>query len=605
MVAMKARTDGYVELRDYAAIGDGRTVALIARDGSVDWLPIPDMDSTPVFARLLDAEGGGQIELEPTEPYTVRRSYLSGTNVLRTTFTTESGVARVTDALVTGLAGRLPWVELARRIEGIRGAVKFRWKVAPGTRFASSSPWVEDGPLGKILRIDTVNLTVRGIQHGPRGGGDRAIAGGFRTSKGSRHLLVVAGTSDGPLPIPVGKYTDAAVDRSISTWRAWSKEFSYDGPWAPHVQRSALALKLLMFASTGSIAAAPTTSLPESLRGGKNWDYRYAWVRDLAYTVHSLVRFGLREETHSAVAWLLRALKDHGPELQIFYTLRGELPGEVTMHQVPGWRGIGPVVSGNRATDQVQLSVFGDLFDVIRIYVHAGNVLDVETGRLLESFAERTAGAWRQEDAGMWELEEQRHNTSSKMGCWQALDAAAQLCEAGHMPGDAKRWRAECDEIRTWIDEHCWSDALQAYVAHAGDESLDASVLLHATSGFDRGPRMSSTIDAIRNELGRGPLLYRYSGADQEEGAFVACSFWMASALACVGRHDEATALMDELVQLSNDVGLLAEMIEPSDRSFLGNLPQGLSHIGLINAAITIEELSGADGASRSARRQK
>jgi len=232
-------------------------------------------------------------------------------------------------------------------------------------------------------------------------------------------------------------------------------------------------------------------------------------------------------------------------------------------------------------------------------------VLDVETGRLLESFAERTAGLWRQEDAGMWELEEQHHNTSSKMGCWQALDAAAQLCEAGHMPGDAKRWRAECDEIRAWIDEHCWSDTLQAYVAYAGDEQLDASVLLHATSGFDRGPRMSSTIDAIRNELGRGPLVYRYSGVDQEEGAFVACSFWMASALACVGRHDEATALMDELVELTNDVGLLAEMIEPSDLSFLGNLPQGLSHIGLINAAITIEELSGAAGASRSARRQK
>ena len=401
MVARKARTDCYVDLREYAAIGDGKTVVLIARDGSVDWLPIPDLDSTPVFARLLDADGGGQIEPAPTEPYDVKRSYLSGTKLLRTTFTTESGIARVTGALVTG---------------------------ALVTGVAARPPRVEDGPLGKILRIDTVNLTVRGIQHGPRGRGDRAI----------------------------------------SAWRARSKEFSYDGPWALHVQRSARALKLLLFASTDSVAAAPTTSLPESLHGGKNWEYRYAWVRDLAYTVHSLVRFGLREKTHSAVA------------------------------------------SGNRANDQVQLSVFGDLFDVIRSYVTAGNVLDVETGRLLESFAERAALAWRQEGAGMWALQEQRRNTSSKRGCWQALDAAAQLCEAGHIPGDAKRWRAECAEIRTWIDGHCRSDALQAYVA---------------------------------------------------------CSFWMASALACVGRHDEATALVD--------------------------------------AAITIEEFSGADGASRSARRQK
>jgi len=228
----------------------------------------------------------------------------------------------------------------------------------------------------------------------------------------------------------------------------------------------------------------------------------------------------------------------------------------------------------------------------MRIYVEAGNVLDSGTGRLLASVADRTCDLWRQPDSGMWELEEQQEYSSSRMGCWQALDSAVSLAERGQIPGSPDRWRIERDAITAWIADNCWSEPKQSYVSHPGSDELDASVLLHATSGFDRGKRMSATIDAIRAELGRGVLLYRYSGVDSEEGAFVACSFWMASALACVGRHREAVELMDELMTLSNDVGLYSEMIEPSDLSFLGNLPQGLSHLALVNAAITIDELA-------------
>jgi GH15 family glucan-1,4-alpha-glucosidase len=589
--AQDDRVDGYVDLRSYAAIGDGRTVALIARDGAIDWLPIPSLDSAPVFARLLDAEHGGAIELAPVEPFTVRRRYVPGTNVLETTFRTESGTARVTDALVTGIAGRLPWVELARRVDGLKGSVKFRWRVAPGTRLGEAQPWKDDTVHGTVLRIDGVTLAVRGLDHGQRGGGDRAIAGGFSTSEKSRHMLTMVGTADQPLHVPQPELTDESIDRTIESWRDWSRQFRYEGPWADAVQRSALALKLLIHAPTGALAAAATTSLPETLDGSKNWDYRFGWVRDVAYALESLLRFGLREEPQAAVAWLLSTIEKNGPRLHVFYTLGGEISESVTRPEVPGWRGIGDVIVGNEAESQLQLGVYGDLFTMMRNHVAAGNLLDVETGRLLAGFADRVCDDWQRRDSGMWELPETQHYTASKMGCWNALNSAVILCDAGQIPGRSDRWRLERDTIRSWIEKNCWSEARKAWVAWPGSDTLDTAVLLHAVSGFDRGERMSSTIDAVRDELGRGPLVYRFTAAIEEEGAFVACSFWMASALACIGRHDDARQLMDQLVALSNDVGLYSEMIDPADSAFLGNLPQALSHLALITAAMTIDEL--------------
>lgn len=518
------------------------------------------------------------------------RRYIDGTNVLETTFTTASGSAKVTDALVTGIAGRLPWTELARRVDGISGSVKLRWRVAPGTCLGTASPWVETTAHGKVIRANGVTLAVVGVDHGPRGGGNRALAGSFTTSKSSRHVLTILGTSNEPLHLADAARTDIGIDRTIANWQNWSREFNYDGPWADAVQRSALALKLLIYSPTGAIAAAATTSLPESVSGGKTWDYRFAWVRDVSYTLEALIRFGLREETHAAIAWLLTTIRERG--LHIFYTLDGSDPAEVKEHDVPGWRGSGPVIDGNPARDQLQLGVYGDLFDMMRRYVEAGNVLDAETGRTLAAVADQASDSWRLADSGMWELEELKQYTASRMGCWSALNSAVRLCELGQIPGDGARWAAERDAIAEWINENCWSETRQSYVSFPGSDELDATVLLHAPSGFNRGERMSSTIDALRTELGRGPLLYRFSGAEAEEGAFVACSFWMAAALACVGRTEEAVTLMDEMVALGNDVGIYSEMIEPDSGDFLGNLPQALSHLALVNAAITIEQLT-------------
>jgi GH15 family glucan-1,4-alpha-glucosidase len=588
------------DLRSYAPIGDGRTVALIGLRGQVDWLPIPDLGSMPVFARLLDDDTGGCIELEPVGEYTVTRRYVSGTNVLRTTFTTEHGRATITDALVTGIAGRLPWAELARRIDGVSGSVEFTWRVRPGTALGTASPWIEGSTRGPIIRSGATTIAVVGDEYGPNevdvdGSMPTELTGRFATTEQSRHLLIVVATHGEPIHLPIPANVDVGIDRTIDNWRAWSRAFSYEGPWADQVQRSALALKLLIFSPTGAIAAAATTSLPENPRGAKNWDYRFAWVRDLAYTAHALVRFGLREETHAAVSWLLRTIRENGPELHIFYGLEGGVPDGVVEHDVQGWRGIGPVVSGNPAQGQLQLGVYGDLFAICRTYVDAGNVLDVETGRLLAEVADRTCDLWRNRDAGMWELPGEEHYVSSKMGCWQALGDAVHLAELGQVAGSADRWRAEQTRIREWIDEHGWNEERGAYVMFPGSDDLDASVLLHAMSGFDRGDRMSSTIDALTAELGEGALLYRYSGVQQEEYTFVACAFWRASALACVGRHDEAIAAMDELVGMTNDVGILAEMIDPADGAHWGNLPQALSHLALINAALTIKELTEED----------
>jgi GH15 family glucan-1,4-alpha-glucosidase len=584
------RTDGYADLRSYAPIGDTRTVALVARDGSVDWWPVPDLDSCPTFAALLDAHNGGRVELTPVEPATTTRRYLPGTNVLETTHVTASGTVRVTDALNTGVAGRLPWTELARRVDGVAGRVPMRFSVAPGTCLNSSSPWAHDTVHGTVLRVHDVTMAVRLLGEADIDVTDQAVRGTFTARTGLRHLVGVTASSNEPLHLSTPRDVDAGLDRTIAAWQGWSAQFSTPGPWADAVQRSALILKLLLHGPSGSIAAAATTSLPESRDGGKNWDYRFAWIRDAAYTLKALFRFGIREETQAAVSWLLHAIHRHGPEMQVFYTLGGGLPAPQEFPEVAGWRGIGPVVVGNAAVDQLQLSVFGDVFDMVRLYVDHGHVLDAGTGRLLAGLADQACDAWRHRDAGLWELERREHYTSSKLSCWQALRCAYHLAQMGQIPGEPTRWAAEAERIRAWVHEHCWSDRRRAFVWYPGTEELDTSILLHAGSGFDVGPRMSSTIDALRAELGAGPLLYRYTGAAKEEAAFVASSFWAVSALHACGRTGEARALMDELVPLANDVGVLAEMIDPADGSFLGNLPQGLSHLALVGAALDLEE---------------
>jgi GH15 family glucan-1,4-alpha-glucosidase len=576
---------GYAGLRDYGAIGDTRTVALIATDGSIDWLPIPGLDSMPVFARLLDAGNGGFFALRPVGEFDVSRRYEDRTNILVTTFSTASGVVRVTDALTMGVAGPPPWTELARQVEGVDGRVEMCWRVAPGTGLNSRSPWVQQTPHGAVLRLDAITMALCADNIGERSVDDQALHGSFTTHGGSRHLLALVASRGEPLRLPELDRVEQNIERTRRQWRRWSSQFTYDGPWQDEALRSMLTLKLLTHGPSGAIAAAATTSLPESPAGGKNWDYRFAWLRDSAYALHCMLAFGDFEDMHASVSWLLRTVRSRHGGVPVLAGLDGAQPDGITEHDVPGWRGIGPVVSGNPATGQLQLGVYGDLFDLVHTYVRAGNVLDLDTARFLAAAADRVCDIWRHRDAGMWELRDSQHYTSSKMACWQALQHAGDLVEAGHITGQNDRWRAERDRIRAWIDRHCWNDDVGAYTWYPGTTRLDTSVLLHArATGFAADERMNSTLDAILDQLSAGPHLYRYTGAAAEEKTFTACGFWAVAALAGLDRRAEAEKRLSELLRSANDVGLFAEMVDAGDEAFWGNLPQALSHLAVTTA---------------------
>ena len=588
------RQDGFAPIADYGVLGDGRTVALVAGDGQVDWWPIPSLDAPPACAAILDPTDGGFFRLAPRGDYRVERRYLPGTNVLEATYTLPDGaVARVTDSLNTGLRGFLPWTELARRVEGVRGEVDFAWHFEPGDRFGSARAWTTSrgGVPVVVLGDQTIGLVIDGgdslcVEHA-------CVRGRLMTTPGSRALVAAVAADDQPLFLPAPEHIDARIDRTVDTWRRFTRDtLDYRGPHGGHVERSALTLKLLIAAS-GAIAAAATTSLPERIGGPKNWDYLYAWVRDASFTLDALITLGMHEEAQLATTWLLRALRQTSPQLHIFYDLDGDPVGQETQLAVPGYRNSAPVRAGNGASTQSQLGTYGDLFDTVSRYLSAGHVLDAASGRMLADLADRCCDTWKTKDSGIWELGQLEHYTISKIGCWVALERAAHLATEGHLPSHhSERWRTEAREIRRWVLEHCWSERKRAYTFYAGSEDLDAAVLLAGRTGFDRSRRLATTAEAVIAELGAGPLVYRYSGMEKEEGAFVACSFWLVEALAWTGQVARAEKTMEEAVALASPLGLLSEEIDPESGDFLGNTPQGLSHLALINAAHTLHAVA-------------
>lgn len=588
------RTDGYAPLEDYAVLTDGRTSALISLDGRVDWWPVSTLDALPVCAAVLDAEGGGCLSLSPVGESDVVREYVGGTNVLESVFTTGDGSVRVTSALNMSSSGRLPWTELALRVEGLSGEVAMSWAFTCDTRFQADgvSIAVEQGV--PIVRLGTCTIAALFSNENDIVVKPDQVSAVFTVKAGSKVVVALLATDDEPVFVPALSAIDARLDASKDNWRRWSAMINPTQNWQPAVARSALVLKSLLAEYTGAIAAAATTSLPERIGGPKNWDYRFSWVRDSSFAIDALINLGLSEEVHNAVAWLLQAIRRNGPDLHVFYTLAGEKPGDEKYLDATGYRGSRPVRTGNRAASQLQLGNYGDVFDTVHRYVKDGNLLDLRSQGLLGELADRCCEEWRLPDSGIWELPALQHYTISKIGCWVALDRAVLLHEMNQLrTGDTKRWRREREAIRRYVERECWSELKQSYTFYAGTDDLDASVLLSARTGFDVGTRMTTTIDAVSKELRHGPLVYRYTGAEASEGAFVACTFWLVQALAASGQRDQAVKLMDEAVTLTNDVGVLSEQIDPTTRAFLGNMPQALSHLALINAAHSI----GATGA--------
>ena len=594
---MDRRIDGYAALRDYAAIGDGRTAALVAVDGSIDWLPLPELDSATVFAAILDAERGGRFTLEPECPCTATRRYLPGTNVLETTFVTGHGTVRVTDALTLPDNGLVPYRELQRKVDGLSGSVPLSWRLEPRFGFAgwplrlarrNGSPVASSGSDAIALQsFDAGEPVING----------QAITGRFEAAEGSSALLAFSFAHQEPLVFPSRTELTRRLDATCTGWRRWADARAYDGPWRNAVIRSALALKLLVHSPSGAIAAAATASLPEEIGGERNWDYRYSWIRDSAFTIDAFLQLGCPAEARAYFWWLMHATQLTHPRLHVLYRLDGGT--RVREHELPlaGYRASRPVNIGNGAADQLQLDTYGELMQTAWLYAGAGNPLDRDVARRFARIADFVSANWRRPDAGIWEVRsEPTQFTQSKMLCAVALERALHLAEQKILPDDnAARWRNERAAIGDFVGKHCWSDEKQSYTRFAGGDELDASVLLAVLHGYSDASdtRMRQTVDAIERELGDGPYVRRYAGEDGlagTEGAFVACSFWLAEALARTGRVDDADQLMDQLVERANDVGLYSEEIDPGTGEFLGNMPQGLSHLALISAASAIAE---------------
>jgi GH15 family glucan-1,4-alpha-glucosidase len=584
------REAGYAKIADYAVIGDGRTAALVARDGSIDWLCLPDIDSPSVFGALLDTERGGSFSLRPTEPFEAERGYLEGTNVLETTFRTSGGAVRVTDAMTLSPPGRLgPLREVVRKVEWLAGDVELEWAVAPRFDYGRRHGHVglRSGRVFFAERDQALALGVWGAQSAARGR--------VRLGPGEQVLFSLAAADRQPAVLPGRTDAEQRLEHTIAFWRGWSGDKEYSGPWREAVIRSALVLKLLVYAPSGAITAAATTSLPEMIGGPRNWDYRFAWLRDATYALDALLNLECPGEAHAFFWWLMHASRLTQPRLQVLYQVNGgDRTPERELEHLAGYRGSAPVRVGNHAVGQLQLDVYGAVLNSTWLHATHHGDLGGESGRAVAKIADYVAKHWREPDCGIWEVRtEPRHFTQSKVMCWVALDRAIKLAQRGLIPDRIARWRGQAESIRAFVDEHCWDDERSSYVRAAGAPDLDAALLTLALVGYDdpTGARLRGTIDAIRRELAQGPLLFRYRGEDGiegQDGAFLACSFWLADALARAGQNGEATELMNKLVGLANDVGLYAEEIDPTTREFLGNFPQALVHLALINAAFSI-----------------
>jgi GH15 family glucan-1,4-alpha-glucosidase len=551
-------------------------------------------DTPPVCAALLDPAEGGTITLAPSVAYEVSQCYIPDTVVLQTTFRCASGEVRVTDALTVGTTGPLPWTELARRVEVLSGEVPMRWQVRPGHRLGTGRPWARWRDGVAVLETGATQLAVVAKDTGTPALSDAAVTGAFVAHGGEPALLAVVVNNAEPIPVPEASAVQARIDHTVEFWHRWCSDIRYDGPYSDAVHRSALTLKALTLSPYDGIAAALTTSLPERVGGPRNFDYRFGWIRDHSFALDAMARLHLTEEVHGALSWLLAAVNRTAPEVRSLYTLQGmPAPAEQSLlDSLPGYRGSTPVRIGNAAASQLQLGAYGDLMDAVWGYTRHGGYLDTPSAHGLALIADRVCDIWRSQDAGIWELGDFAHYTISKMGCWVALDRAIRLAEAGQLTTPRlDRWRSERDAVHTWTDRHCWSPTKQSYTFYAGTDELDVAVLLAARTGYLAGndPRLHTTIDAIRTELGAGgPLLHRYSGMAEQEGAFLVCTFWLIEALATAGQRHEAEALLEDALKCAGGTGLYAEEIDPDTRELLGNMPQGLTHLGLIGAATTL-----------------
>ncbi|GGT01058.1 glycoside hydrolase family 15 protein [Streptomyces cinerochromogenes] len=583
-------------IEDYALIGDEQTAALVGRDGSIDWLCLPRFDSGACFARLLGDEDHGHWRIAPVgADVCARRAYRPDTLVLDTEWETAEGTVRVTDLMPQ--RERAP--DLVRIVEGVSGRVTVRSTVRLRFDYGSITPWVRRSDGHRVAVAGPDSVWLRSEPAVRTWGEDFGTHAEFTVAEGERIAFVLTWhPSHEKRPPLIDPYE--ALESSVTDWRRWARRCRYDGPYRDAVVRSLITLKALTYAPTGGIVAAPTTSLPEQPGGVRNWDYRYCWLRDATLTLGVLLRAGYHEEAEAWRDWLLRAVAGNPADLQIMYGVAGERRlSETELPWLPGFGGASPVRSGNAAVDQLQLDVYGEVMDALSLARSSGLPTKPHMWALQRSLMTFLESAWRQPDEGLWEVRGGRRQfVHSKLMVWVAADRAVQTLEKHQeLSGDLEGWRRLRDEVHREVCEKGFDPERNTFTQSYGSRELDASLLLIPRVGFlpPDDPRVVGTVDAIRDDLGHGGFLRRYDTDDSVvdglpggEGAFLACSFWLADALHLTGRTEEARELFDRLVGLCNDVGLLAEEYDPLDGRQLGNFPQAFSHVGLVDTALTL-----------------
>ena len=585
-------------IEDYALIGNCETAALVGRDGSIDWMALPRFDSAACFAALLGSPENGRWRIAPigASPPATRR-YRGNTLILETTFETAEGAVCLIDVMVRSN----DVTYLSRRVRGLRGSVALRSELVVRFDYGSVVPWVSRQPDGRLELIAGPDRLVFDSAV-PLHGENMRTVGDFTLGEGEVVDFALTWTPSFK-PFPERLDTEAALREAERGWLEWSGQFEGRGEWNDAVLRSLLTLKALAHFETGGIVAAATTSLPEQIGGTRNWDYRYCWLRDATLTLYALMQSGFLEEAGRWRTWLLRAVAGSPEKLQIMYGVAGER--RLTEHEVPwlsGYEGSAPVRVGNAAHDQRQLDVYGEVLDALYVGRRLGLAPDASGWALEKQLVLHLETIWHLPDDGIWEVRgPRRHFTHSKVMAWVAFDRAIRSIEEFGMDGPVARWTAVRDQIHEDVCRKGFDPGLGSFVQSYGSDQLDASLLMIAIVGFlpASDPRVSGTVAAIERRLLHDGFVLRYDtgpgtdGLPPGEGAFLACSFWLADNYVLQGRIEEARALFARLLSLRNDVGLLAEEYDPVLRRQVGNFPQAFSHLALIGTARNLLDAAG------------
>jgi len=588
------------KIQDYGIIGDCRSAALVSREGSLDWLCWPKFDSPAIFCAILDRDRGGYWRIGVADAANISRKYVPDTNVLQTTFKCASGTVTLTDLMPVSSeefkqTTRLPDHEIVRQVECSAGEADIEMEFIPRALYGLEPVTIRDlGKLGIRMKVGKGVYWLR--TNAPLNLSEASAHSRFHIRTGDIFQFSFSYTEEAPAVLnPLGGFVRDGIERSIAFWREWAGRAKYQGPYREAVVRSVLALKLLTFAPSGAIIAAPTTSLPEQIGGSLNWDYRYCWLRDASFTIRALLGLGYWDEASDFMEWLLHTTWLSQPELHTLYTLYGRSAlAERELKHLSGFKNSSPVRIGNLARDQLQLDIYGEVIDAAAQYVFNGGTLDAEMQKALSNFGKYVVKNWSLPDEGIWEPRSGRSkHTHSRLLCWTAMDRLLNLREHGWNVSDAASFNDTRKQIQDEIHSLAWNPSLQSYTSVLSGDQLDASLLLFAWYGFEKSddPRMQSTYARLRDQLDAGNgLLYRYR-KDHSEGAFALCSFWEVEFLALGGGTQQAAEeLFEHLLSFQNELGLYAEEIEPGNGNALGNFPQAFTHVGVIGAALSLAD---------------